>query len=160
MRTKQCAKSSMKLDKCSMTKMCSSRSTRYAADAPCSRTDSRRFLPQPKHIEVQILGDQYGNVVHLFERDCTVQRRHQKIIEFAPALSLSTSSRQKLHEAALKIARHVKYRTSHLLVAYYCHTLTRTRKCRHRGVPCSRRRNILHRSESSHVGVAQFSHGI
>ena len=63
---------------------------------------------RPKHIEVQILGDNHGNLVHLFERDCSVQRRHQKVIEYAPAWSLPQALRARLAEDALKIARHVK----------------------------------------------------
>lgn len=52
-----------------------------------------KYLEGPKHIEVQILGDKYGNIVHLYERDCSIQRRHQKIIEFTPAISLSEEKR-------------------------------------------------------------------
>ncbi|MFD3158573.1 pyruvate carboxylase [Haloimpatiens sp. FM7330] len=69
-----------------------------------------KYLENPKHIEVQILGDKHGNVVHLFERDCSIQRRHQKVIEFAPALSLSEEKRKEICEDALKIARSVNYR--------------------------------------------------
>lgn len=68
-----------------------------------------KYIPNPKHIEVQILGDQYGNIVHLYERDCSVQRRHQKIIEYAPAFSLPESLRNKICDSALKIANHVGY---------------------------------------------------
>ena len=66
-------------------------------------------MVRPKHIEVQILGDNHGNLVHLFERDCSVQRRHQKVIEYAPAWSLPPALRARLADDALKIARHVKY---------------------------------------------------
>ena len=55
-----------------------------------------KFLEEPKHIEVQILADQYGNVVHLFERDCSVQRRYQKVVEFSPAFSVDKKIRQAL----------------------------------------------------------------
>ena len=68
-----------------------------------------KLVIRPKHIEVQILGDNHGNIVHLFERDCSVQRRHQKVIEYAPAWSLPQALRARLAEDALKIARHVKY---------------------------------------------------
>lgn len=68
-----------------------------------------KFIVNPKHIEVQILGDMYGNIVHLYERDCSVQRRHQKIIEYAPAFSLSNQLREKICKCAVKIAKHVGY---------------------------------------------------
>ena len=68
-----------------------------------------KYLDGPKHIEVQILGDNYGNLVHLFERDCSVQRRFQKVIEVAPSTTLSEKTRDKLYEYALKITRHVNY---------------------------------------------------
>ncbi|WP_100065525.1 pyruvate carboxylase [Miniphocaeibacter massiliensis] len=68
-----------------------------------------KYLKKPKHIEVQILGDKHGNIVHLFERDCSIQRRHQKIIEYTPAFSLPTDLREKICEDALKIAKSVDY---------------------------------------------------
>ena len=68
-----------------------------------------KFLEDAAHIEVQILGDQHGNIIHLFERDCSLQRRHQKIIERAPAHFLNESTRQNLCQAAIKIAKHVNY---------------------------------------------------
>ena len=68
-----------------------------------------KYLVEPKHIEVQILGDQYGNVVHLGERDCSLQRRYQKVVEFAPAWSVPRATLDKLHADAVKIARHVGY---------------------------------------------------
>ncbi|HKZ16172.1 MAG TPA: pyruvate carboxylase [Geobacteraceae bacterium] len=71
-----------------------------------------RFIENPKHIEVQILGDNYGNIVHFFERDCSIQRRHQKVVEFAPSLSLTPEQREELCEEAIKIARHVNYRNA------------------------------------------------
>jgi pyruvate carboxylase len=71
-----------------------------------------RYLAHPKHIEVQVLGDNYGNLVHFFERDCSVQRRHQKVVEFAPSLSLTQSQREVICTDALKIAGHVKYRNA------------------------------------------------
>ncbi|RDC49448.1 pyruvate carboxylase, partial [Acinetobacter sp. RIT592] len=68
-----------------------------------------KYIPNPKHIEVQILGDKFGNIVHLYERDCSVQRRHQKIIEYAPAFSLSDKLREQICTNAVKIAKHVGY---------------------------------------------------
>lgn len=68
-----------------------------------------RFLPAARHIEVQILGDQSGNVAHLWERECTLQRRHQKFIEIAPSPSLTPTIREQLVAAALRIAQHVQY---------------------------------------------------
>lgn len=68
-----------------------------------------KYIEDPKHIEVQVLGDKYGNIVHLYERDCSVQRRHQKIIEFAPAFSLDPDVRKRICEDAVRIARHVGY---------------------------------------------------
>ena len=68
-----------------------------------------KFLVEPKHIEVQVLGDQYGNVVHLYERDCSLQRRYQKVVEFSPAFSVDQKVRNALYEDAVKIAKHVGY---------------------------------------------------
>ena len=68
-----------------------------------------KYLPTPKHIEVQIMADNHGNTVHLFERDCSVQRRFQKVVEMAPAPTLSKNTKQKLYDYALKIAKWVGY---------------------------------------------------
>ena len=68
-----------------------------------------KYIGNPKHIEVQILGDSHGNVVHLFERDCSVQRRHQKVVEVAPCVSLSAQQRQTICEAAVQLMKHVGY---------------------------------------------------
>lgn len=68
-----------------------------------------KYLEDPKHIEVQIIGDQYGNLVHLFERDCSVQRRHQKLVEIAPAFSLPVEQRQAICNAAVKLMKNVNY---------------------------------------------------
>jgi pyruvate carboxylase len=68
-----------------------------------------KFISRASHIEVQILGDKHGNLVHLFERDCSVQRRHQKVVEIAPAPNLDPAVRQALCDAAIKIGRAVKY---------------------------------------------------
>lgn len=71
-----------------------------------------KYIADPKHIEVQILGDEYGNVVHLYERDCSVQRRHQKIIEYAPAFSLDKEIRESICEDAVKLAKYVGYKNA------------------------------------------------
>jgi pyruvate carboxylase len=68
-----------------------------------------KYIPRAKHIEVQILGDKHGNVVHLHERDCSVQRRHQKVIEVAPSFGLPDNIVRDLCEAAAKIARTIRY---------------------------------------------------
>ncbi len=68
-----------------------------------------KFLESPKHIEVQIMGDNYGNILHLFERDCSVQRRFQKVVEVAPATSLKESTKQKLYDYAIRICKQVDY---------------------------------------------------
>uniref|UniRef100_A0A8C5CUY0 Uncharacterized protein n=1 Tax=Gadus morhua TaxID=8049 RepID=A0A8C5CUY0_GADMO len=68
-----------------------------------------KFVEDPRHVEVQVFGDQHGNVVYLFERDCSVQRRHQKIIEEAPGPGISAEVRRKLGEAAVKAAKAVNY---------------------------------------------------
>ena len=68
-----------------------------------------KYLHKPKHIEVQILGDEYGNIVHLYERDCSIQRRHQKVIEYTPAFSLPKELREEICQDALKIARSIGY---------------------------------------------------
>ena len=68
-----------------------------------------KYLEEPKHIEVQILADEHGNVVHLFERDCSLQRRYQKVVEYAPAFSLPLELREKICGDAVKIAKEVSY---------------------------------------------------
>lgn len=68
-----------------------------------------KFIHNPKHIEVQILGDQHGNLVHLFERDCSVQRRFQKVVEVAPAPNLSQETKNLLYGYALKLAKFVQF---------------------------------------------------
>lgn len=71
-----------------------------------------RFLYRPKHIEVQLLGDSHGNVVHLYERDCSVQRRHQKVVELAPAKDLPEETRNSILEDAVRLAKSVNYRNA------------------------------------------------
>ena len=68
-----------------------------------------KFILRPRHIEVQLLGDKHGNLVHLYERDCSVQRRYQKVVEIAPAVSLDVKLRDEICESALKIGRAVNY---------------------------------------------------
>ena len=68
-----------------------------------------KYIANPRHIEVQILGDLHGNTVHLFERDCSIQRRHQKLIEIAPSPQLNETQRQMLGELAVRAARAVNY---------------------------------------------------
>jgi len=68
-----------------------------------------RYISRAKHIEVQILGDQHGNVVHLFERDCSVQRRYQKVVEVAPAVNLDPKVRKELCDAAVSLAKGIGY---------------------------------------------------
>ena len=68
-----------------------------------------RYIPRAKHIEVQVLGDRHGHAVHLHERDCSVQRRHQKVVEIAPSYGLSDKVRTELCDAAVRIAREIGY---------------------------------------------------
>ena len=68
-----------------------------------------KLIENPKHIEVQVIGDKEGNVVHLYERDCSVQRRHQKVIEVAPSVSLQPELRDEICEAAVALAKNVGY---------------------------------------------------
>ena len=71
-----------------------------------------KYLRAPKHIEVQILGDNYGNVVHLYDRDCSVQRRHQKVVEYAPAFSIPDETRQIIFDSAIRLSKAVGYRNA------------------------------------------------
>ncbi len=68
-----------------------------------------KYLEKPKHIEFQVLGDTHGNLVHLYERDCTIQRRHQKLVEEAPSPSVDWKLRKKMGDVAIKAARAVNY---------------------------------------------------
>lgn len=68
-----------------------------------------KYIDNPKHIEVQIMGDNYGNLVHLFERDCSVQRRFQKVVEIAPCITIKQETREKLFEYAIAITKSVNY---------------------------------------------------
>lgn len=71
-----------------------------------------KYIADPKHIEVQLLGDLHGNLVHLFERDCSIQRRFQKVVEIAPAVSIKDETRTKLHDYAVAIGRQVNYQNA------------------------------------------------
>ena len=71
-----------------------------------------KYLKGPKHVEVQVLADNYGNVVHLFDRDCSVQRRHQKVVEYAPAFSVPQEARQKIFDSAIRLCKTVGYRNA------------------------------------------------
>ncbi len=83
------------------------------SEAEVSFGDARvyieKYIEQPRHIEFQILGDEYGNIIHLGERDCTIQRRHQKLIEESPAPNIDEKLREKMAEAAIRGARAVNY---------------------------------------------------
>ena len=68
-----------------------------------------RWLTKPRHVEIQILGDSHGNLIHLFERECSIQRRHQKIIEEAPSPVVDATLRERMGEAALRVARRIGY---------------------------------------------------
>ena len=71
-----------------------------------------KFIEEPRHIEIQVLGDNLGNVVHLFERECSIQRRYQKIIEESPSPTLTQEVREKMGEAAVNICRDIGYRSA------------------------------------------------
>lgn len=68
-----------------------------------------RYIDNPKHIEVQVMGDEKGNLVHLFERDCSVQRRHQKVVEVAPSVALKDDLRTRICDAAVHLMKHIQY---------------------------------------------------
>lgn len=68
-----------------------------------------RYIDNPKHIEVQVIGDEYGNIVHLYERDCSVQRRHQKVVEVAPSVGLPDELRERICQSALQLMKNIKY---------------------------------------------------
>ncbi|MGI6181537.1 MAG: acetyl-CoA carboxylase biotin carboxylase subunit [Agathobaculum sp.] len=87
-----------------------------SAEAVANFGDGRlyieKYIENPRHIEVQILGDHYGNVVHLFERECSIQRRHQKLIEESPSAFVTPELRARMTEAAVALARRVGYRNA------------------------------------------------
>ena len=108
-----------------------------AAEAVANFGDGRlymeKYIENPRHIEVQVLGDHYGNVVHLFERECSVQRRHQKLIEESPSGFVTPALRERMTAAAVSLAKRVGYRgagTIEFLVDsdrnfYFCEMNTR-----------------------------------
>jgi pyruvate carboxylase len=71
-----------------------------------------RYIPKAKHIEVQVLGDEHGELVHLWERDCSVQRRHQKVVEVAPSIELPLATRRAICESAVRLCKSVGYRNA------------------------------------------------
>src|SRR5258706_15369146 len=94
-----------------------------AAAMPAARTEAKaafgvpdvyleKYLKTPRHIEFQILGDSFGNIVTLGERECSIQRRHQKIVEEAPSTVLTPKLRRRMAESALKVARTVGYQNA------------------------------------------------
>src|SRR5271154_740241 len=87
-----------------------------ASEAKSSFGDGRfyveKFLKQPRHIEVQVLADSHGNVVHVFERECSIQRRHQKVVEESPSPFLDGDVRAAMADAAVSLARAVGYRSA------------------------------------------------
>ena len=99
-----------------------------------------RYLLRPRHIEVQVLADKHGNVVHLGTRDCSLQRRHQKIVEEAPAPGLSPRTLEQIGAAAVKGAAAIGYTT----VGTFEFLLDETR------------RFLLHRNEHPHPGRARY----
>ena len=71
-----------------------------------------KFIENPRHIEIQILADRFGNTVYLWERECSIQRRHQKVVEEAPSSFLSETTRRKMGEAAVKAAKSIGYKNA------------------------------------------------
>src|SRR5690606_3860968 len=68
-----------------------------------------RYIASPKHLEIQVLADEHGNAIHLFERECSIQRRHQKVIEEAPSPTLNAKIREEMGACAINVARSCNY---------------------------------------------------
>ncbi len=77
-----------------------------------SRVYIEKYLERPRHIEIQVMADNHGNTIHLFERECSIQRRHQKVIEETPSTALTETLRMKMGETAVRAARAVNYRSA------------------------------------------------
>ena len=110
------------------------------------------LIESARHIEVQIVGDSLGNIVHLGERDCSVQRRHQKLIEIAPAPMLAEQLRDRLHDAALKLARSVGY-TSLGTFEFLLDTDSRGHEDRFAFIECNPRLQVEHTVTEAVTGV-------
>jgi len=85
---------------------------RFADEAVCIGHDGmymEKFVTEPRHIEIQVIGDQYGKVIHLSERDCSVQRRHQKLVEECPSPFMTDELRERMGEAAIKAGEAINY---------------------------------------------------
>ena len=85
------------------------RGTRRRARSATTASTSRRFVDSPRHVEIQVLGDKHGNVVHVYERECSIQRRHQKVIEESPSPALDPKTREAMGEVAVQAAKAVDY---------------------------------------------------
>ncbi len=87
----------------------SRRGARRRARSATVRSSSRSYVERPRHVEIQILGDHHGNLLHLFERECSIQRRHQKIVEECPSPALTTTLRREMGDAAVRVGRAIGY---------------------------------------------------
>ena len=103
-----------------------------------------RLVERARHVEVQVLGDKHGTLVHLYERDCSVQRRNQKVVERAPAPYLSDAQRDEINELGLKIARHAGYECAGTVEFL---------------MDMDDRRFLLHRGEPARAGRAHRDRG-
>lgn len=82
-----------------------------------------KYVTQPRHIEIQVLGDEYGNLVYLGERECSIQRRHQKVIEESPSAIVSPEMRKKMGESAIALAKEAKYYSAGTLEFWWTPTV-------------------------------------